>query len=221
MCWNIQKRSLRAEFQREFSHLLKIYPSDLIALQEVKIAETGVPAHFEHFGHALSCNFVRNRHMFGVMTLSKLPIAEKRAFTTMVREAGVATKKSALLSLHKLDGGRNLALLNLHAINFVPHRLFAKELDRITELIESVKEESFIVAGDFNAWSPKRQKSIEKAMESSELIRLRPENESGIKSVLGMPLDQIYYRGLRPLLSMVIETPISDHNPIYARFSAG
>ncbi len=219
LCWNIQKRSLSAEFQREFSRLLKIYPSDLIALQEVKIPETGIPGHFEHFGHALSCNFVHNRHRFGVMTLSKLPFLTRTLFTTKIREAGIATKKSALLSRHTLYGCKSLALLNLHAINFVPHRLFAKELGRITELIESVEEESFIVAGDFNTWSPKRQKSIEKVTESSGLIRLRPENEKEIKSILGMPLDHIYYRGLRPVLSTVIDTPVSDHNPIYVRFS--
>ncbi len=219
LCWNIQKRSLKAEFQREFSHILKIYPSDLIALQEVKIPEAGLPGHFEHFGHALSCNFVRNRHRFGVMTLSKLPILTKRAFTTKVREAGIATKKSALLSRHSLHRGGSLALLNLHAINFVPHRLFAKELERISELIASVEEESFIVAGDFNTWSPKRVKSIESLMERSALVRLRPKNENEIKSILGMPLDQIYYRGLKPLFSTVIDTPVSDHNPIYARFS--
>jgi len=221
LCWNIQKRSLSAEFQREFSHLLKIYPSDLIALQEVKIPHTGVPVHFEHFGHALSCNFIRNRHLFGVMTLSKLPIVKRTLFTTRVREAGIATKKSALLSRHTLYNGKSLALLNLHAINFVPHRLFAKELERITELIESVEEESFIVAGDFNTWSPKRERSIEKVTERSGLIRLRPDNERDIKSILGMPLDHIYYRGLKPLLSTVIDTPVSDHNPIYVRFDYG
>ncbi len=219
LCWNIQKRSLSTEFQREFSHLLMNYPSELIALQEVKISESGMPGHFQNFCCALSCNFVRNRHHFGVMTLSKLPILTQTLFRTKVREAGIATKKSALLSLHALHGGKKLALLNLHAINFVPYRLFEKELGRITELIESVEEESFIVAGDFNTWSRKRQESIEELTERSGLKRLLPENGKEIKSILGRPLDHIYYRGLRPISSMVIDSPVSDHNPIYARFS--
>ncbi len=199
-------------------HLLKLYPSDLIALQEVKIANTGIPNHFQHFSHALSCNFTSNRHHFGVMTLSRFPFMTHTVFTTKVREAGIATKKSALLSRHLLQNGEKLALLNLHAINFVPHRLFVKELDRITKLIESTEEERFIVAGDFNTWSKKRQESIKKITEASGLVRLLPDNENEIKSILGMPLDHIYYRGLEPASALVIDTPVSDHNPIYVRF---
>ncbi|WP_457592854.1 endonuclease/exonuclease/phosphatase family protein [Hydrogenimonas sp.] len=220
-CWNIQKRSLSTEFQREFLHLLKLYPSSLIALQEVKISESCIPGHFQNFFHALSCNFVRNRHRFGVMTLSSLEFTVHTHFTTHVREAGIATKKSALLTRHTLDNGSTLALLNLHAINFVPHRLFVRELTRITELIGSVEESSLIVAGDFNTWSQKRQKSLEEMTRRFGLKRVVPENEKDIKSILGRPLDHIYYRGLKPESAQVIDTPVSDHNPIYARFSAG
>ncbi|BBG66713.1 hypothetical protein NNO_2010 [Hydrogenimonas sp.] len=221
LCWNIQKRSLSAEFQHTFSHLLKNYRCDLIALQEVKVAHAGLPGHFQDYHTALSCNFERNGHRFGVMTLSRLPIAQKTLFTTKVREAGIATRKSALLSRHTLHNGKRVALLNLHAINFVPYRLFAKELNRIRELIESVEEESFIVAGDFNTWSAKRQRLLEKVTEKSNLVRLIPENSKDIKSILGRPLDHIYYRGLKALSSIVIDTTVSDHNPIYARFSDG
>ncbi|WP_456404119.1 endonuclease/exonuclease/phosphatase family protein [Hydrogenimonas sp.] len=221
LCWNIQKRSLAEEFRREFLHLLKHYPSDIIALQEVKIPETGAPGHFQPFSRALSCNFVRNRHHFGVMTLSKLPLTTHSPFTTKVREAVIATKKSALLSRHTLPGGETLALLNLHAINFVPHRLFVRELTRISEWIGSIEERYALVAGDFNTWSRKRQISLDGVMREHGLERLMPENEKSIKSILGMPLDHIYYRGLTPLAASVIDTPISDHNPIYARFSVG
>ncbi len=220
LCWNIQKRSLSSEFQREFLHLLKQYPSQLIALQEVKISESGTPGHFEHLFNALSCNFVRNRHRFGVMTLSNLEFSVHTHFKTKAKELGVATKKSALLTRHTLHDGSALALLNLHAINFVPHRLFVMELKRVTELIESVEERSLIVAGDFNTWSRKRQLSLEEAMRRYGLKRVVPANEKDIKSVLGRPLDHIYYRGLKAESAVVIDTPISDHNPIYARFGA-
>ncbi len=221
LCWNIQKRSLTEEFRREFQHLLKHYPSDIIALQEVKLPESGIPVHFRPFSRALSCNFVRDRHHYGVMTLSKLPLTSHSPFTTQVREAVVATRKSALLSRHILPGGETLALLNLHAINFVPHRLFSRELARISEWIGHIRERRCIVAGDFNTWSKKRQISLDGVMRKHALERLVPENETSIKSILGMPLDHIYYRGLAPCAASVIDTPISDHNPIYARFSDG
>ncbi len=220
LCWNIQKRSLTREFQREFDHLLKLYPATFIALQEVKVAEGKLPIHFQNFHHALNCNFRYKSYCYGVMTLSTLGFISHTNFTTRVKEAGVATKKSALLSRHRLHNGQTLALLNLHAINFVPHLFFEKELKRITGLIESLEDRNLIVAGDFNTWSKKRQKALERSMKLYNLERVFPNNETALKSVLGRPLDHIYYRGHKLLSAQVIDTDVSDHNPIYARFSA-
>ncbi len=219
LCWNIQKSSLTPEFQKEFLHLLQNYSSDLVALQEVKLPQGAIPGYFQHFWHALSPNFKRVRHRFGVMTLSTLPIVGHTPLKTVTREAGIATRKSALLTSHDLPDGTRVALLNIHAINFVPYRLFAKELNRIMELIERVEERRFIVAGDFNTWSRKRERLLESAIESFGLKSLEPENRKLRKSIMGVALDRIYYRGLDAASASVIETPISDHNPIYASFS--
>lgn len=219
LCWNIQKRSLTQEFQREFAHLLKEYPSQIVALQEVKVAQGSIPGHFQHFWQAHSFNFTRSRHNFGVMTLSTLPILQQRPLKTRFKEVGVATRKSALLTYHKLSKQTKIALFNIHAINFVPYRLFAKELEKILERIEEVEERRLIVAGDFNTWSAKRERLLESALKEFDLEAIEPKNGGAGKSILGRVLDRIYYRALTPLLACVIETPVSDHNPIYASFT--
>jgi endonuclease/exonuclease/phosphatase (EEP) superfamily protein YafD len=55
-------------------------------------------------------------------------------------------------------------------------------------------------------------------MERFGLHRALPKNEKMIKSVLGQPLDHVYYRGLTLTDALVIDTPVSDHNPIFTKF---
>jgi len=218
LCWNIQKRSLTPRFQYVFEQLLESYRSDIVALQEVRLSHGHIPSPFKAFTHALSCNIVRNRHCCGVMTLSRFPLIDSTPYLSKTKEIGIATRKSALLTRHRLPDGAPLSLLNLHAINFVPYGLFAKEIERIAGLIAGVEDEALIVAGDFNTWSGKRQKRLNEVMAGFGLQKVRLENEKSIKSILGSPLDHIYCRSLRTKHAHVVDTPVSDHNPIAAEF---
>ena len=219
LCWNIQKKSLTPKFQHVFERLLERHPSDLIALQETRLSHGHMPFHFQHFSHALSCNIMRDRHCFGVMTLSRLPLLVSHPYLSEAKEVGIATRKSAVLTTHRLPDGRSVSLLNLHVINFVPYTLFAKELHRLGEFLSKAEQTHLIVAGDFNTWNPKRQKKLKEMMEAFGLKKVVPENEKKIKSILGEPLDHIYCRGMEVRHALVIDTPVSDHNPIYALFN--
>ena len=218
LCWNIQKRSLTTQFQYSFELLLKHYPCSLVLLQEAHLLTPHLPPYFQNFSHALCCNFSHFDHCFGVLTLSRFPILSSIPYLSGTKEFGIATRKGAILSRHSLPNGETLSVLNLHAINFVPHKLFVEELKRISLWLERVEEKRLIVAGDFNTWSSKRQKSLIDMMERFGLHRALPKNEKMIKSVLGQPLDHVYYRGLTLTDALVIDTPVSDHNPIFTKF---
>ena len=221
LCWNVQKKSLDPEFLGHFEALLLHHPADIVALQEAKIAEGGrLPAPLGGYHVATSCNIRLPRWRFGVMTLSRLPMSAGHRYLSTTREAGFATRKSALLTRHTV-GGRTVTLLNLHAINFVPHRLFVRELERIAHFLGPLQSERLVVAGDFNTWSRKRQSHLEEVMALFGLVRVRLQNAQRIKAVLGKPLDHVYCRGLEATKAQVVETPVSDHNPIWVEFSLG
>jgi endonuclease/exonuclease/phosphatase (EEP) superfamily protein YafD len=218
LCWNVQKKSGGERFRRIFEELWLRYRFDVAALQEARVAEGGrLPLPFDGFGSAASCNLRLPGRRFGVATLSRLPMPDSHRYLSLVREAGVATRKSALLTVHDI-GGERVTLLNIHAVNFVPYRLFAKELARIADFLSPLQSDRLVVAGDFNTWSAKRQSALERMMGSFGLRRVEPGNARHVKRVLGEPLDHVYARGLRVAYAEALDVPLSDHNPIVVRF---
>ncbi|OQX72401.1 MAG: hypothetical protein B6D59_08590 [Campylobacteraceae bacterium 4484_4] len=110
LCWNIQKRSMTKKFQHVFENLLERHPSHIVAIQEVRLPHHGhMPHFFKAFSHALSCNIVRNRECFGVMTLSRYPLLASEPYLSQMKEIGFATRKSAVLTKHLLPNGKTLA----------------------------------------------------------------------------------------------------------------
>lgn len=217
LCWNVQKRTLTASFQQAFAELEERFPTDIWLLQEMRMDHGRLPPGFGHLHHARSCNIRRKTLCYGVATFSTLPIEASTPYLSQVRELGVATRKSALLTLHRL-GNERVAVLNLHVINFVPYRLFERELDRLCGFLRQHEKERIVVAGDFNTWSPKRRKRLEEAMRREGMERAEPVDERYVKRVLGAPLDHIYYRNLELVEAFAVSVPVSDHNPIWAKF---
>ena len=217
LCWNVQKRTLTARFQHAFAELAERFPADIWLLQEMRMDHGRIPPGFGHLHHARSCNIHRRRLCYGVATFSTLPIETSLPYLSRVRELGVATRKSALLTLHRLGEGR-VAVLNLHVVNFVPYRLFEEELERLCQLLHRHAKVPFVVAGDFNTWSPKRQKRLAEVMAREGMRRAEPEDARQVKRVLGGPLDHVYYRSLELLEARAVAVPVSDHNPIWAKF---
>jgi endonuclease/exonuclease/phosphatase (EEP) superfamily protein YafD len=218
LCWNVQKKSGGERFRRIFEELWLHYRFDVAALQEARVGEGGhLPLPFDGFRSAASCNLRLPGRRYGVATLSRLPMSASHRYLSLVREAGVATRKSALLTVHDI-GGERVTLLNIHAVNFVPYRLFVKELERIATFLAPLQSDRLVVAGDFNTWSAKRQRYLEGVMGVFDLERVEPGGAHRIKAVLGKPLDHIYVRGMEVADARAVEVPLSDHNPIIATF---
>ncbi|WP_456451920.1 endonuclease/exonuclease/phosphatase family protein [Hydrogenimonas sp.] len=219
LCWNIQKKSADPRFARAFEELWLRYRFEIAALQEAALPEGGhLPLPFEGFEAAASCNLRLPRRRYGVLTLSKAPMRACHPYLSGVREAGFATRKSALLTHHDI-GGEAVALLNLHALNFVPYRLFAQELERLASFLAPLQSDRLVVAGDFNTWSRKRQGVLEEMMGVFDLERVAPSGAGHLKAVLGKPLDHVYVRGLAVVRAEAVPTAVSDHNPIVATFA--
>ena len=74
-----------------------------------------------------------------------------------------------------------------------------------------------IISGDFNSWSKKRMAIVEIL---AKRLNLRPVTFDGNYrvSIFGHNLDHIYYRGLKPLKTDVLEVTSSDHNPMWVTF---
>jgi endonuclease/exonuclease/phosphatase (EEP) superfamily protein YafD len=219
LCWNVQKRSNNSRFEAIMREILHAHPAQIILLQEAKRKKREL-CRLENIAFAkMSCNIRAPFGDFGVVTLSAYPGETISLYRSSVREAGFATRKSALLSSHTLPGGERLYLLNLHAINFVSQTFFAKEIAAIAAMLEAVSDAPhLIVAGDFNTWSRKRMDLLDQEMARLGLSRIEPRSPHLVKSIGRHRLDHIYCKGLEPLFATAIDVPISDHNPLYATF---
>ncbi|MFC1507907.1 endonuclease/exonuclease/phosphatase family protein [Pseudomonadota bacterium] len=151
----------------------------------------------------------------GVMNLSSVEAIETCAYLAM--EPWLRLPKSALLARFSLSNGQILAVVNLHGVNFaLGLDEYKDQMDRLAEVL-SKHQGPVILAGDFNSW---RQGRIDVVREFAEGLRLKAVVLSidQRSTVLGKPLDHLYYRGLRLMKAEAPKTEASDHNPIIATF---
>jgi endonuclease/exonuclease/phosphatase (EEP) superfamily protein YafD len=223
LVWNLQKTHAQTLKPSAFARLLETaLPVHLFALQEARVNMKSKLGPF-NAPFIMASNIQTRQNHFGVMTASRHPMTLQTRFLTQKREAVFATFKSALLSRHSIQtetGEASLWLLNLHAMIFVPFFVFKKELQKLVEALKSLPSNApLIVAGDFNTWSNRRQRHLDKILASLNLTKVPIENAHFIKSIKKHPLDHIYYRGLTLKKARAYNVPdISDHNPLYAEF---
>jgi len=217
LVWNIHKENQTAAFRKNFSTLMQSYPSDILLLQEVKYPKKS-NFFFQEYSFALAANIQTKENLFGVLTATKSLFRDTISTLSTKKELGFSTHKSFLISKHQLCDKKTLYLVNIHAINFVPLKIFADELYKIKQLLLSIKE-PLIVAGDFNNWSKKRLSLLNDFQKELGLGELEFKERHHVKKIFSQELDHIYYRGITPLNAVAIDTKnISDHNPLYALF---
>jgi len=219
LVWNIHKENQEIAFQEKFRELLVKRPCDFVLFQELKYKKAH-PYHFENYSYALASNIETSQHIFGVFTAAKVAFEKINSSLTTEKEmGGMATHKSLLITQHRLSNGERLNLVNLHAINFVSLKSFTLELEKIKNVLLCY-EGAMIIGGDFNNWSTKRVKVLEAFQTDLSLEKANIDAYHHIKHVFSKPLDHIFYRGVTLLKAEAIDTKsVSDHNPIYARFT--
>ncbi|SDB23199.1 Uncharacterized conserved protein YafD, endonuclease/exonuclease/phosphatase (EEP) superfamily [Pseudidiomarina indica] len=218
LCWNTQKRTETVEFQHALSDVLETHPSLFLLLQEAKLT-TNSNQLLPHWSYAVAPNMQTRRSIYGVLTASQYAFGEAHPRLTQKREGMFATHKSYMLSYHMLAEGGSLLVVNVHAINFVRANQFSHEIELIKSEILG-HQGPLIVAGDFNVWNRERRLRLMQFCRSIGLRQAIMADSHHIKTYRQHPLDFIFYRELSLHDTSAIDTSkISDHNPLYARFS--
>ncbi len=215
LVWNIHKQT-EENWQQELQHLSQ--GRQLILLQEASIS-----AEFKQWlsQQAWGANYVNAFKVFDVSAgvLNLASVMPNFACAYIEQEPWLQLPKSGLYARYDLSNGQQLAVINIHAVNFT---LGTKDfLRQIEALKQAVTEHQgpLIVAGDFNTWSQARTEKLASLMAELQLQQVAFEQDKRKVFVNGLPLDHIFYRGLQLHAAQAVETQASDHNPMLVNFS--
>ncbi|MEN8210586.1 MAG: endonuclease/exonuclease/phosphatase family protein [Thermodesulfobacteriota bacterium] len=217
LVWNIHKENNKKNFNDTLKKLNQEHPSNIWMFQEYQLKKKDVKS-LER-SYAMSCNMETFKYYYGVFTASDMCFDKVHLHLTDMRELHFISHKSTLITEHITTDGISLTLVNIHAVNFVSARAFDAELQNLYNMLLYIKG-ALILTGDFNNWSKNRVKSMKMFQEKLRLQKAVPESDHHIKCVFNKPLDHLFYKGLSLQKAAAIDTcNISDHNPIYAKFS--
>ncbi len=218
LAWNLHKEDFSHYIHRPIENLINIEPPHLLSLQEAAI-QLQQPRFF-NMPFVMAPNIQNNNKQFGVLTASQHHCSTQHQCLTRSRELGFTTHKTALITEHNLANGQTLTHVNIHAINFMPHIFFKKELSLLWRHL-SQKTGPMIISGDFNTWNKTRMKTLLQATSQLKLHQATYPDHGAIKTMLRQPLDHIFYRDLRLVTSEALSVPhISDHNPLIVKFQS-
>lgn len=152
----------------------------------------------------------------GVLNLSPDSPSKACAYTEL--EPWLRLPKSALYALYPLSNGQQLAVVNIHAVNFTYgteeyHRQLKVLIDELSQ-----HQGPVIVAGDFNSWSEQRLKVMSESLSAVGLKEVNYTSDNRTQFITGLPLDHVFYRGLTLEKAEAPISDASDHNPILVTF---
>ncbi|MCG9649932.1 endonuclease/exonuclease/phosphatase family protein [Vibrio brasiliensis] len=152
----------------------------------------------------------------GVLNLSPGSPSKACAYTEL--EPWLRLPKSALYALYPLSNGQQLAVVNIHAVNFTYgteeyHRQLKVLIDELSQ-----HQGPVIVAGDFNSWSEQRLKVMSESLSAVGLKEVNYTSDNRTQFITGLPLDHVFYRGLTLEKAEAPISDASDHNPILVTF---
>lgn len=215
MVWNIFKQQRSDWLNVLNNHALD---SQLVLLQEAQTTPELINFATDNYLAADQVPaIIMPQSAYGVMTLASAnpvyccPLRE--------REPLLRLSKSALITVYPLEDGRQLMVVNIHAVNFsFGVDIYQQQLKPIGDQILQHRG-PVILAGDFNTWSRQRLYSLYRFSTLTGLQEVRFSNDRR-KKVFGRPLDFVFYRGLQVADALVLETLASDHNPLIVKFHA-
>lgn len=153
----------------------------------------------------------------GVLSLARELPVQACGFT--YTEPWLQLPKSALWTLYDLDNGQQLAVVNIHAVNFTfGTEDYQQQLLTLTDKL-ALHQGPMIFAGDFNSWSEARMETLKVELQKVGLneVMFMPDNRT--QFISGLVLDHVFYRGLKLEDAEAPVTDASDHNPMKVRFS--
>ncbi|CAM4462949.1 endonuclease/exonuclease/phosphatase family protein [Shewanella livingstonensis] len=214
--WNIYKQQ-NSGWQTLLSQLAD--QNQLLLLQEVKLSDE-FQQWRQQSQHKLAMvqAFRQGDTPLGVMNLSEVSASQSCGYLTS--EPIIQFPKSSLLSYFPLSNGETLLVANLHSINF-EYALdsYAEQLQQLLPALRAHKG-PIIFGGDLNTWRQARLSMLSQITMVLGLKAVTPDDDTR-STVMGYPIDHIYYRGLTLQSARVITTETSDHHPLLAQFKVG
>ena len=214
LSWNSHKGSHNA-FGADLTRLEQ--GIDLLLLQEAVIDET-LKSRLQLSGRQWNMAIAFELEQTEVGLLSASGASPVSACADRVPEPLLVLPKTILATTYPLDGmSEDLLVVNVHMVNFTfTGRALQKQLEKVVRLVQN-HPGPVIVAGDFNTWSSGRQAAVEIKMAELGLqpVRFLPDNRSRF---FNKAVDEIYFRGLIPLVSISHTVKTSDHNPLEVHF---
>ena len=215
LVWNIYKQN-RDGWSEELSRLSS--DAQLLLLQEASL-NSGLKQWLSDQGwEGNQVNaFKVMGESAGVINLARTTPNLACGYTEM--EPWLRLPKSGIYARYPLSNGQVLAVVNLHSVNFtygtdeyqLQLEALANELSQHTGPI--------IVAGDFNSWSEERMSVMKQVLTSLGLSEVSFSPDNRVRFISGLPLDHVFYRGLKLENAKAPESDASDHNPLLLSFS--
>jgi len=152
----------------------------------------------------------------GVKTGARVVSLFRRMIRSRDHEPLLRLPKTTLATAYALRSGEPLLVLNIHAVNFVSARKFARQIAQIQEALDA-HDGPAVVAGDFNTWNPRRRAILRAAAHDCRLTRV-PVAAPRWRH-LNQVLDHVYYRGVELVQAWaVLNVKSSDHVPLRVEF---
>lgn len=212
--WNIYKGN-RSGWEEDLLRLGE--GSNIIFLQEVSLDPRlqGILRSKKWFWSLNNAFFYKGNATGVLLASTAAPLVSCGQRTT---EPFVGLSKTVVVARYAIEGSKQTLLAaNLHAINLtLGTGVYGEQFDAL-EAILAKHQGPLLVAGDFNNWSTGRL-AIMTAMAGRLALKKLDFGGGRRTTFWGDPVDQIFYRGLRPLSHFVHLVESSDHNPISATF---
>ncbi|PMJ94774.1 endonuclease/exonuclease/phosphatase family protein [Vibrio sp. 10N.261.55.A7] len=215
LVWNIYKQN-RDDWYEELAKLSE--SRQLVLLQEASMTESLKGWVRDSNWHANQVEAFKAMGVSaGVLTVATEPPSIACAYTE--QEPWLRLPKSALFSLYSLSTGEELAVVNIHAVNFSYG--VAEYQKQLSALSTALSEHSgpIIFAGDFNSWSDERLGEMRKVMLPLELKAVDFDPDERTQFLNGLALDHVFYRGMTVDKAEAPMSSASDHNPLIVSFS--
>lgn len=170
--WNVAKGKnpqLGADLQQ------LVWSSNLALVQEAVVPKTLVGQRNWHSAQSFK---TPDDFFTGVATGSSAEALAARAIASHAREPVLNTPKMTLATTYAIEGRPDpLLVVNTHAINFVGNSAFASQLEQIRHLILEHRRGPVLLAGDFNTWSPARERALQELATALELRHVKPASD--------------------------------------------
>ncbi|CAM4010092.1 endonuclease/exonuclease/phosphatase family protein [Vibrio neonatus] len=215
LVWNLYKQN-RENWKPVLSELLK--GKQLALLQEVSLTDEFKSWLYQikWIGQQAKA-FETFDVSAGVLNLA--PVYPLRICAQLDSEPWLQLPKSALFATYPLSDGSELAVGNLHAINFTVGT--DEYQQQVLALVHKLQRHQgpVIFGGDFNTWSDERMQKLSQIMATAHFKEAVFPSGQRSEFMNGHVLDHIYYRDLQLITAEAPTSDASDHNPLLASFT--